>query len=273
MDILAVSQARESSLRMISGRASQLTFLGAWTLCFVASVWMTIAWSAPMSTMDDMPMPGGWTMSMTWMRMPGQTWLDAAASFLGMWVAMMAAMMLPSLLPVLWRYRSAVGCANRDLQTMLMAAGYFCVWAAIGIAAFPLGALLAATEMQSSALARAVPVATGAIVLLAGALQFTAWKAHHLACCRTAPGCLHTLPADALAAWQCGMRLGLHCSYTCSGFTLTLLVVGMMDLRAMTAVTLAITLERFGPDSGRVAKLIGAVVVTAGWLLVARAIL
>jgi hypothetical protein len=37
-----------------------------------------------------MPMPGGWTMSMAWMRMPGQTWLGAATSFLGMWVVMSA---------------------------------------------------------------------------------------------------------------------------------------------------------------------------------------
>ena len=58
--------------------------------------------------MDGMPMPGGWTMSMTWMRMPGQTWPGAAASFLGMWIVMMVAMMLPSLVPMLWRYRKAV---------------------------------------------------------------------------------------------------------------------------------------------------------------------
>jgi len=40
-------------------------------------------------------MPGGWTMAMAWTRMPGQTWPGAAASFLGMWVVMMVAMMLP----------------------------------------------------------------------------------------------------------------------------------------------------------------------------------
>ena len=60
-----------------------------------------------MSAMGEMPMPGGWTMSMAWMRMPGQTWPGAAASFLGMWVVMMVAMMLPSLVPMLWRYRQA----------------------------------------------------------------------------------------------------------------------------------------------------------------------
>src|SRR5512132_1143961 len=39
----------------------------------------------------------------------GQTWPGAAAPFLGMWVVMMVAMMLPSLAPMLWRYRQAVG--------------------------------------------------------------------------------------------------------------------------------------------------------------------
>ena len=58
-----------------------------------------------MSAMGGMTMPGGWTMSMMWMRMPGLTWPGTAASFLGMWVVMMVAMMLPSLAPMLWRYR------------------------------------------------------------------------------------------------------------------------------------------------------------------------
>ena len=77
-------------------------------LLFAASVAVTIVWCTSMSAMCGMPMPGGWTMSMTWMRMPGQTWPGAAASFLGMWVVMMVAMMLPVVVPVLWRYREAV---------------------------------------------------------------------------------------------------------------------------------------------------------------------
>jgi predicted metal-binding membrane protein len=56
--------------------------------------------------------------------------------------------------------------------------GYFFVWTAFGMAAFPLGVALAAVEMQLPALARAVPIAVGVVVLIAGALQFTAWKAH-----------------------------------------------------------------------------------------------
>jgi len=47
-----------------------------------------------------MEMPGGWTMSMMWMRMPGQTWFASALSFQFMWLAMMVTMMMPSALPM-----------------------------------------------------------------------------------------------------------------------------------------------------------------------------
>jgi len=79
-------------------RASQHAFFGVSTLLFVASAALTIFWCESMSAMRGMPMPGGWTMAMAmaWTRMPGQTWPGAAASFLGMWVVMMVAMMLPS---------------------------------------------------------------------------------------------------------------------------------------------------------------------------------
>src|SRR5512134_2889245 len=94
---------------MTSERASEQAFLGVSALLFAATVAITIVWCASMSAMGGMPMPGGWTMSMTWMRTPGQTWPGAAVSFLGMWVVMMVAMMLPSQVPMLRRYRRAVG--------------------------------------------------------------------------------------------------------------------------------------------------------------------
>src|SRR5207244_4423861 len=222
----------------------------------------------------EVPMPGGWTMSMAWRRMPGQTWPGAAVAFLGMWVVMMVAMMLPSLVPMLWRYRQAVGStgeARLARLTALVGVGYFSVWTVFGMAAFPLGVALAAVEMQQPALARAVPIDVGGVVLIAGALQFTAWKARHLACCGAAPGRGRTLPADAGTAWRHGLRLGLHCSYCCGGLMAILLVIGVMDLRAMAVVAAAITVERLAPAGERVARAIGAVVVGAGLFLIARA--
>src|SRR5512140_3798186 len=122
--------------RMACTRASQLAFFGVSALLFAGSAAVTIVWCASMSAMAAMPMPGGWTMSMAWMRMPGQTWAGAAASFLGMWVVMMVAMMLPSLVPMLWRYRRAVGSgveARLGRLTALVGVGYFVVWTAVGI--------------------------------------------------------------------------------------------------------------------------------------------
>jgi len=217
-------------------------------------------------------MPGGWTMSMAWMRMPGQTWPGAAASFLGMWVVMMVAMMLPSLVPMLGRYRHAVGGAadaRLGLLTALVAVGYFLVWTAFGMVAFPVGVALAAVEMHQPALARAVPIAVGVVVLLAGCLQLTAWKARHLACCREAPG--HPLAADAVTAWRHGLRLGRHCSSCCVGPMAVLLVIGVMDLPAMGVVAAAITAERLAPAGERVARATGAIAVAAGLFLLARA--
>jgi predicted metal-binding membrane protein len=260
---------------MVSERASQRAFFGVSALLFAGSAAVTIVWCASMSAMGEKPMPGGWTMSMTWMRMPGRTWPGAAASFLGMWVVMMVAMMLPSLVPMLWRYRQAVGRTGETRLgwlTALVAVGYFFVWTAFGMAAFPLGVALAAVEMQLPALARAVPIAVGVVVLIAGALQFTAWKARHLACCREGgTGARPYVAADAGTAWRHGLRLGLHCSYCCSGLTAILLVVGVMDLRAMAVVTAAITVERLAPAGERVARAIGAVVVGAGLFLIAQA--
>ncbi|HYZ90395.1 MAG TPA: DUF2182 domain-containing protein [Myxococcales bacterium] len=212
---------------------------------------------------------------MTWMRMPGQTWLGAAASFLAMWVVMMVAMMLPSLVPMLRRYRDAVGRtgeARLGRLTALVGVGYFFVWTVFGIAAFPLGVALAAVAMQLPALARAVPTAVGLVVLIAGALQFTAWKARHLACCREAPENGRTLVADAGTAWRHGVRLGLHCSFCCAGLVASLLVIGVMDLRAMAVVAAAITAERLAPRWQRVTRAIGAIVIAAGLLLIGRAI-
>src|SRR5437773_10662196 len=142
---------------------------------------------------------------MPWMRRQAQPWPGAAGAFLCVWVVMMVAMMLPSLVPVLWRYRQAVGGPGETRLgrlTALVGAGYFFVWAVFGMAAFPLGVALAAVEMQQPALARAVPIAVGVVVLMAGSLQLTAWKARHLAYCREAPGRGRALPADAGRAWR-----------------------------------------------------------------------
>jgi predicted metal-binding membrane protein len=261
--------------RVPRAAASERSLLAVSALLFVLSTGVTIVWSTSMSAMGEMSMPGGWTMSMAWMRMPGQTWPDAAASFLGMWVVMMVAMMLPCLVPVLLRYRRAIERTDQmhlGRLTTLVGVGYFLVWIVFGIAIFPLGVGLAAIEMQLPALARAVPITVGVVVVIAGALQFSAWKGHHLACCRGVSVRRRTLPAEARIAWRHGVRQGLHCSCCCANLMAILLVVGIMDLRVMTIVTATLTVERLTPAGERVARVAGAAIIGIGLFLIARAV-
>ena len=226
---------------------SRGVFYGASVLLFVASSVLTIVWGASMSAMGGMPMPGGWSMSMTWMRMPGQSWAEVAAIFVGMWTVMMVAMMLPSLVPVLWRHHQAMeraGGSRAGGLTAIVGAGYFHIWAMFGLAVFPLGVALAAVVMREPAVARAAPFAAGLVVLIAGILQFSGWKARQLDCWRMALGDGRAPVIDARTAWRAGVMLGIHC-ITCSlGPMAVLLVLGVMDLRVMAIVGAAITAER-----------------------------
>ncbi|HEX7832201.1 MAG TPA: DUF2182 domain-containing protein [Thermoanaerobaculia bacterium] len=243
---------------------SHRAFFGVSAMLFAVSIAVTIVWCGSMPVMHGM--------SMAWMRMPGQTWSNAAATFVGMWLVMMVAMMLPSLVPALWRYRRAVGWTGGTRLgrlTALVATAYFAFWTLFGIAVFPVGVALATLEMRHLAIARVVPIATGAVVLIAGVLQFGAWKAHHLACCRESPR--GVLAANSRTALQHGLRLGIHCSYSSASATAVLLVLGVMDLRVMAIVTAAITIERLAPRGEVVARAIGVVAMVAGFAMIVRA--
>jgi predicted metal-binding membrane protein len=212
-------------------------------------------------------------MSMAWMRMPGQTWLDAALAFLGMWLVMMAAMMLPALVPMLRRYREAVGGRGRPglgRLTALAASGYFVVWGLLGTIAFLVGSVLTQLEMQHPAMARLVPTFVGLFVVGAGAFQFRDWKARQLVCCRTAMASGDPLTADARVAWRCGVCFGIMCSRCCGNLMVILLVAGVMDLQVMAGITAAITVERLAPSGQPAARSFGGIVVAVGLILLAR---
>lgn len=255
-----------------SERDSQRLFIGVSALLFVVSAIVTVLWCGSMSAMPGMSMPGGWTMSMVWMRMPGQTWIAAGGTFVAMWMVMMAAMMLPSLSAMLWRYRRALewrGQPRMGLLTAIAGVAYFFVWALCGVAVFAGGAGIASAAMQWPALARTAPMAAGVVVLGAGTVQFTNWKARHLAGCREEPIRGAVLPASVENAWRHGLRLGWHCGLSCANLTVILLVAGVMDLRTMALVTVAITAERIAPGGARIARAIGAGAICAGLLVIA----
>jgi predicted metal-binding membrane protein len=101
-------------------------------------------------------------------------------------------------------------------------------------------------------------------------VQVTPWKARQLALCREGSGCGCPPAPKALGAWRHGLRLGVRCSLCCGSLMLALLAIGMMDLIAMAAVTLAISAERLAPAKLRVARVAGVAIVVVGVLTIAR---
>src|SRR5690348_2873498 len=168
-----------------TGRAGRWIFLAAGLALLAASAGVLVEHGTSMPA-GHMSMAGGPGMHATGMHMPGRHWPGTAACFLGMWVPMTVAMMLPAVLPVLWRYHLAAAQAGRVTPgrlSLLAGLAYFLAWTLAGLALYPVGAALASTPLP----ARAMERATGVVVLLAGLLQFTGWKARLLACCRATP--------------------------------------------------------------------------------------
>ena len=239
-------------------RARRGPFVAVSALLFVASAAGTILWSRTMA--EGMAMPGGWTLSMAWMPMPGETRLAAAAGFLAMWVAMMGAMMIPSLVPTLARDRPAVESPG------FAGASYFAVWAVMGAGVYVVGTALVAAELRWPALGPATPIARGVVLVTAGWVQLTPWKARHLACCREGRS------GPRPGGWRRGINLGVDCVLCCVPFMTLLVVTGMMNLATIALTALAITEERVARQPALVVRLAGLLLIGAGAWEIVRAV-
>ncbi|HVT38833.1 MAG TPA: DUF2182 domain-containing protein [Gemmatimonadaceae bacterium] len=242
-------------------------------LLFIASAGATLYLCRAMA--GGMTMPGDWTMSMVWIREPAGSLVAAAGGFLVAWIVMMVAMMLPSLIPVLSNYRQSILALDEGgsgARTTLFGAGYFSVWAGIGIAAYALGMLVTGAEERWPALARSVPAWSGAVLMLAGCWQFTGWKARELARCRESLACEQGRHVTATGAMQGGLRLGAHCALCCGGLMVTLLVTGVMSVAGMLLIAVAITAERLAKRPDWVARTVGAGMLVVGAVWIARSL-
>jgi predicted metal-binding membrane protein len=222
-----------------------------------------------------MPMPGGWTMSMMWMRMPAQSLAGAAAMFAIMWVAMMVAMMLPSSLPMLMLYHRAAAFArarHAGVSTWLLGTAYFGVWLAFGLVAYAIGLMIASWTMRSEWASRAVPIVSGAAIVMAGIYQLTSAKTACLTHCRDP---LH-LVAEYLdrgprGALSLGLHHGAYCAGCCWALMLIQLAIGVMNVGAMIGIAAVIAIEKSAPRGDLVARVVGLAAVAAGMLMVFRA--
>ena len=230
-------------------------FIAVCVLAFAASVSATIYFCRSMCC--EMEMPGGWTMSMMWMRMPGKTWFGSAMSFALMWLAMMVAMMLPSALPTFLKTRRAA------VSLFLMAIGYFVVWLAFGAGIYAVGVAFAAAAMRWETFSRIVPALSGAALVAAGAFQFTRWKKTGLFGCRSRFGCVSAC-AESETNFRLGCKQGEACCLCCAAPTLVLVVLGMMNPLVIVGIAIVIAAEKLLPYPEIIARLAGVAAITAG---------
>src|SRR2546427_704744 len=151
--------------------------------------------------------------------------------------------------------------------------GLFLTLSALLFAASAAGTILwsraMAEELRWPALAPAMPIARGVVLVAAGCVQLTPWKARHLTCCREGrPGAARP---GAGAAWRRGISLGVDCVLCCVPFMTLLVVTGMMNLAMIALTALAITVERVAREPALVVRLAGLLVIGAGALEIVRA--
>ena len=175
-----------------------------------------------------------------------------------MTVAMMVAMMLPSVAPTLWRYHRHARVMQMPRafpRTMLFTAGYVSVWSAVAL-------VLSALPASSLSM-----WGTAAVFLGAGMLQRSRWKARQLLRCRESCVPARRLRGNVIMALAEGCRLGIDCCLSCAAPMGVLYVMGLMDARMMMLTMAAITAERVAPSGARIARLTGSVALITGLLM------
>jgi predicted metal-binding membrane protein len=237
-----------------------IKFIVVCVFTFIAGVSATVYFCGSMCC--DMEMPGGWTMSMMWMRMPGQTWLASTLGFILMWLAMMVSMMLPSALPMFLKTR------RQWTSLCLMASGYFSIWLIAGVGIYALGIAWGRVTMESEIASRAVPFFSGASLIIAGTVQLTPWKKTHLLSCRSPFGCTVSCRRDK-TSFRLGCKQGVACCVCCAAPMAIQLVIGIMNPLLMIAVSLGISAEKILPRPAIAVVVIGIAAIVAGLATVA----
>ena len=168
------------------------------------------------------------------------TRLGSFASFIAVWVAMMAAMMLPGAVPAVLR-RARVGGGVRAVP--LFIGSYLGVWAMVGAAVYAL------YRPHGSA-------AAGAITIAAGLYEFTPLKRHCRRRCR-----------DSLRS---GVGFGLCCAGSSIGLMAMLVALGVMSLTWMSVIAVLILAQKLLPAKAAIDVPLAIAIIGLGiWIVVA----
>ena len=192
-----------------------------------------------------------------------------------MWVAMMAAMMLPATYPMVSAFMT-INRRRREREapyvpTIWFVLGYLLAWSVFSIVAVALQWGLQQSGLLNAMGESASRTLSGVLFLAAGLYQWTPLKDACLALCRSPEGFVLTEWRDGHAgAVIMGLRHGLFCVGCCAALMLLLFAVAVMNLLWVAALTALVMAEKLLPFGRKLRHPIGAALVAAGiWFLVA----
>lgn len=189
--------------------------------------------------------------------------------FLGVWVVMMGAMMIPSIAPRVALY-PRIANTRAAIEPLLVTGGYLVIWAGVGVLAFAIA--LAGRALAGNILAwdRAGRWAAGSTLLLAAAYELSPPKAICLARCRSARGFAPRSSRGRYEALQIGIRNGAWCIGCCSALMASLFALGIMNVAWMALVAACIAAEKILPWPRLATHVVGAILLALGLLLLAH---
>ena len=265
---IGVTGVPDNNRRMESVPGRERAVIVAGLIAIAALCW---AWIIPMARDMYGPMSGlsAWMMTATW---------DAKHLLLlwAMWAVMMAGMMLPTAVPLLLVYGTAVrrseAAPRAARRVYLLAAGYLVVWSAFSVGATLLQRLLSRQFLLTPMMESARPMATASFLLLAGLYQLTPLKWACLKTCRSPLSVImQRWRPGSSGAFYMGLEHGLYCLGCCWALMLLLFAGGVMNLTVITALTGLVLVEKATPFGPQAARLSGVVFIGwAIWLVVTR---
>jgi predicted metal-binding membrane protein len=246
------------------------------------------AWGLTLTPMQFMATMGGASSSVDHGAMAGQLGMGGMQEtsgnpeigvqlilFLGMWVTMMAAMMLPSAAPMILLF-STVSRRKRErggsfVPTWIFVAGYLAVWTAFGAYAFGMNFVGADLARGNPMLGQLGPRVAAVAMLAAGLYQLTPLKQRCLSHCRSPLGFImeHWRPGT-VGALRMGIQHGVYCVGCCWVLFILLVVVGLASVAWMGLVTLIILAEKLLPRGRLVTLTVAFALLGLGLLTLAR---
>src|SRR5262245_49415669 len=204
---------------------------------------------------------------------PG-TGLGGLGWYLGVWVTMMAAMMLPSTAPMVVLFdrvsaeRTRRGQAHVPASIFVLA--YLLVWAVYGLLAYGLYRLAVHAVGGALAWDRAGPYVAGAAVAAAGLYELTPLKSACLRHCRSPLRFVFEGWREGpLGALRMGAVHGSYCVGCCWGLMLVLFALGVMSLTWMAVVAALVFVQKVLPGGVATTRVFAVGFVAAGvWIAV-----